>query len=299
MTVNKLGIFLAPAHVNLEELSGSDLVVALAAKAIASRHFKSLSLELEWNEFKERVAKRAGNVWERLTPAERRRAAQELIAETRPSRRGGFETKLAELFDEVGDKSAGLWVEEEAPDPEPEREVSVEESLRLLDGYKEEMASRRLGLGPRARTEVLLRLLEVPATAVTKVCKLVTRSDGLQAAEAVLSDHAVAQQESQVEGEHETVRRLLGLVPARARALHDIYTQAGARKLLAALEQLQTKHGGEAKLAAALDQAMRNMWQFAVDHPKSIALQPLEWFTTALRRAVAHDNGFAVVFSCL
>ena len=223
----------------------------------------------EFGDLMDQVAEAAMKPWGELTPAERHRFARDVVTSTLPSRRGGLTTALAELFDERSDATDGLWIVEEESEPD-DVGASPEDSARLLDQHTEEMREARLAAGPRAGTQLLLRLLELPAVAVTKARKVVTKRGGREAAEAILVEHAVAEQQSQVEGEHAAIKRLLEAVPARVRVPHDVYTPTGARALLAAIE-LQRAGEDEVK--------------------------PLAWFKGALRRAVEHENGFAVVFS--
>ena len=280
-------MFLIPASADAQLATHSDrnaLLAALEANACASRHVESISLGLEWERFTAEVARSSPRPWEDLTPTDRRLAARTVIAGMPPSRRGGLETALAELLAQDPDTSAGLWIEEEPDDDDDDIEVvSSEESAERLRAYIEERAEARLQQGPSAGTALLLRWLVVPTAAITKARKLRDAADP-DAAEAALLDQTVAEQQSQVIGEHEAVNQLLALVPASARAPHDFYTAAAARDLLAAIEGLQAKHGGEAKLGAALGAS-------------SVGLGTLKRFKGALRRAVEQKHGFAIVMS--
>ena len=279
-------MFLVPASADAQLATHSDrnaLLTVLETNALASRHVESISLGLEWERFTTQVARSSPRPWEDLTAADRRRAAGTIVAGMPRSRRGGLETALAELLAQDPDTSAGLWIEEEPDDADDIEVVSPEESAERLRAHIEGRAEARLQQGPGAGTALLLRWLVVPPAAITKARKL-RDADDPDAAEAALLDQTVAEQQSQVIGEHEALNQLLALAPASARAPHDFYTAAAARELLAIIEGLQAKHGGEAKLGAALGAS-------------SVGLGMLKRFKSALRRAVKQKHGFAIVTS--
>ncbi|MGE0397306.1 MAG: hypothetical protein AB7T06_11340 [Kofleriaceae bacterium] len=286
----RLGMYLAPARTSEPELR---------TRATASRHLQVDGARAMWESFTERVEDVTGKAIDGRSPVELREAVEATLAKIKKSRRGPIEDELVELLTQAREGD-GLWVIEEEPLPEPEPEVvSPEESMRRLDAFVEENRAKKRRLGPRAGTPLVLRIIEAPADEIENARRSAQAQKiefRLQAIDVALSDDVVVtEEESQVVGDLESIRRLLELLPAASRTDDDLYSPTEARALLAAFDALEKTHGGSAKLVALLDRHMKSEWPFAIDPPKSVAKDPVARFLAVLRRAVKNGNGFAVV----
>ena len=273
---------------------------AVARRILEGEHALDASVA-----FEEQVARHAGRRWREMSPRERRQAVTDLLAKKRPAlrkRAGDLPPEafaqhvdaVSQLLREDAPATAGLWIQTDladpapAPDPVDEEpsDVSPEESLRLLREQQEQIRENDRRRGGAAETDFRLRLCHTTAKAAAEAHGLLSRARGnddrfasaRQDASVLLTDRAVACDESQSVGRIEAIRTLDSLLAGKAPGKHDstgIYPPPQARALLDTVQQF------ESELVNAIPGA---------------GAESVAWFVDSLRRAVAKRRAFAIVF---
>jgi hypothetical protein len=257
---------------------------SLEKRSFVHRYIEEEGLFATVSAFSELATRIGGEPWTRMSPARRRDVATRALAELPTASRGSYARAIAEVLMEA--PKGGLWTEIDltpavrtppphASDDEGFEEASVEESARLLDEMIEEQRERDFREGPDRLLETRYVLMELPPSAATKGRKVLASGgdDAMERSFAALIGEEVARRESHRLGDHDTFEALLTLLGEST--VLNIYTPAKTRALLERIEALPR------------------------EDLRKLAKEPVRELKAALRKAIAHENAFAIALDTM